>query len=193
MFTGIIETTAPVISVKKQSGMQVHIAKPRGWKLVKGQSVSIDGICSTIEDFDAKHFELTYMPETLGVTTAGSWKTRRIVNLERSMKVSDRLEGHIVQGHVDGVGVVKSIRIRGSLKEITIALPRTLLRFVTMKGSIAVNGVSLTVAARAGGMCTVALIPHTLKYTNLGALAQGENVNIETDLFARHLAALRGK
>ncbi|MEK7509492.1 MAG: riboflavin synthase [Patescibacteria group bacterium] len=193
MFTGIIEVKVRVISVEKNGGMQVRVEKPRGWKLAKGQSVSVDGICSTIERFSATHFDVTYIRETLRVTTAGGWKSGRVVNLERSMKAGAHIEGHIVQGHVDGVGVVRLVRARGNSKEVTITAPHSLMRFVARKGSVAVDGVSLTVAERTRTSFTAALVPYTLTHTTLGTLQKGDRVNIETDLFVRYLAALRGK
>ena len=194
MFTGIIEAQSRIISVQKNRGSShVRIVLPRGWKLRNGQSVSIDGICSTVERSRANYFDITYMPETLRISTAGNLRAGRFVNLERSLRGGDLIDGHIVQGHVDGVGIVAAVRTRGSSKEITIVVPRPLMRFIAPKGSIAVDGVSLTVAARKGDSFTVALVPHTLVSTTLGALTKGSRVNIETDLIARYLAALRGK
>lgn len=194
MFTGIIEANASIISTRKKDGAShVRIALPRGWKLRNGQSVSIDGVCSTVEEARTAHFEVTYMPETLRVSTAGSFATGTIVNLERSLRARDRLDGHIVQGHVDGVGIVTAVRTRGDSKEVTITVPRSLMHFIAPKGSIAVNGVSLTVAAQKGNSFTVALVPHTLSHTTFGTVAKSARVNIETDLIARYLAALKRK
>lgn len=194
MFTGIIEAQSRIISVQKNRGSsRVRIVLPRGWKLRNGQSVSIDGICSTVEEARAAHFDVTYMPETLRVSTARSFAMGTIVDLERSLRAGDRLDGHIVQGHVDGVGIVTAVRTRGDSKEVTITVPHSLMRFIAPKGSIAVNGVSLTVAARKGNSFTVALVPHTLSHTTFGTVAKSARVNIETDLIARYLAALKGK
>lgn len=193
MFTGIIEAKARILDAKKKRGLCVSIEKPKGWKLTEGQSISIDGICTTVEVITRSAFSATYMPETLRVSTAGSFKEGSVVNLERSLKVGDRLDGHFVQGHVDAIGVIKSVRSLGSSREITIVIPRTLMRLVAHKGSITVNGVSLTVAARTRDLFTIALIPHTLTHTTLGELVKGDEVNIETDLIARHLATLQGK
>ncbi|OGG57699.1 riboflavin synthase subunit alpha [Candidatus Kaiserbacteria bacterium RIFCSPHIGHO2_01_FULL_56_24] len=193
MFTGIIEAQARIIAIEKKQGMRVSIERSSAWKLTKGQSISIDGICSTVEAIRPKSFSVTYMPETLRVSVARDLAKGAIVNLERSLKVGDRIEGHIVQGHVDGVGIVTSVKKRGGSKELTIKVPRTLMRYIAPKGSITVQGTSLTLAARTGDSFTVALIPHTLLHTNLGRLTKGSRVNIETDLIARHLAALRGE
>lgn len=193
MFTGIIETKARIRAVERREDMQVCIEKPKGWELTKGQSISIDGICTTVETIGRSDFSATYMPETLRVSTAKHFTKETQVNLERSLKVGDRFEGHIVQGHVDCIGVVTRITTKGASKELRIRIPRAHLRFVAQKGSITVNGVSLTVAKRESDMIMIALIPHTLAHTNLGDLAQGDRVNIETDFVARHLAALTGK
>ncbi|OGG73163.1 riboflavin synthase subunit alpha [Candidatus Kaiserbacteria bacterium RIFCSPLOWO2_01_FULL_53_17] len=193
MFTGIVEAKGKVLSAEGKGSMRVRIAKPHGWTLKKGQSISVDGICSTVERFGAAYFDVTYMPETLRVSTAGDFKEGRAVNLERSLRAGDPIDGHIVQGHVGGVGIVKGVRKRGMSEEITITMPRPLMRFIAPKGSIAVSGVSLTIAARKWNSFTVALIPHTLVSTTLGALAKGSWVNIETDLIARYLAQLGRK
>src|SRR3989344_6747693 len=194
MFTGIIETKARIISAQKQRGnSRVLIVLPRRWKFINGQSVSIDGVCSTVEEARAAHFEVTYMPETLRVSTAHSFMPGTIVNLERSLRAGDRLDGHIVQGHVEGVGKIVRVRARGTSKEITVNIPRAQRRYILPKGSITLNGVSLTIASRTAQSCTVALIPHTLLHTNLGQLKEGDRVNVETDILVRHLVLLRRK
>lgn len=193
MFTGIIEVRAGIRAAKKEGGLTVHIERPKGWKLKIGQSISIDGICTTVETITRDAFSATYMPETLRISTARDFQKGSIVNLERSLKVGDRLDGHFVQGHVDCLGVVKEVRARGISREIRISIPRVHMKYIAPKGSIAVNGVSLTVAARTADSFTVALIPHTLEHTTLGALLKNARVNIETDLIARHLATLKGR
>ncbi|MBL8158122.1 riboflavin synthase [bacterium] len=193
MFTGIIEAKARIRAVEKAKSLQVRIEKPHGWKLIPGQSISVDGICTTVEGIGKGSFSATYMPETLRVSTAADFTQGSIVNLERSLKIGDRLDGHFVQGHVDCLGVVKEIKVRGTSREIRIGIPRIHMKYLAPKGSITVNGVSLTVAARTADSFTVALIPHTLLHTTLGALKKGSRVNIETDLIARHLATLKGR
>jgi riboflavin synthase len=193
MFTGIIEAKAGIRATEKKGGLKVYIEKPKGWKLKLGQSISIDGICTTVETISRDAFSATYMPETLRISTAKDFQEGSIVNLERSLKVGDRLDGHFVQGHVDCIGAVKEIRVRGNSKEIRVGIPRVHMKFIAPKGSIAVNGVSLTVASRTVDSFTVALIPHTLEHTTLGTLSKGAHVNIETDLIARHLATLKGR
>lgn len=193
MFTGIVETKKKVLLREGAEEAHLRIEKPRNWKLKNGQSISINGICSTVEKITPAWFSVTYMPETLRISTANDFRKGRVVNLERSLVMGERIEGHIIQGHVDGVGIVAGIRTRGESKEITIRAPLSLMRFIALKGSIAVNGTSLTVAGRTKDSFTVALIPHTLTHTTLGMLVSGSRVNIETDLIARQLAALHGK
>lgn len=193
MFTGIIEAKSEVISVKKGSSMRIAITKPRGWKLMSGQSISINGICTTVESVTRDAFSATYIPETLRVSTVADLAAGDTVNLERSLKVGDRLDGHFVQGHVDCVGLVTAVTQRGASRELCIRIPRTHMRLIAPKGSIAVHGISLTVARKGADWFDVALIPHTLAHTNAHALTKGSRVHIETDLIARHLATLRGK
>jgi riboflavin synthase len=193
MFTGIIEAKSSILATKKKGGLIVQIEKPRGWKLTRGQSISVDGICTTVETMGRDAFSATYMPETLRISTAVDFKKGSVVNLERSLRIGDRLDGHFVQGHVDCLGVVKGISVRGTSREICISIPRAHMRYLAPKGSITVNGVSLTIAARTADSFTIALIPHTLIHTNLSVLEKGDRVNIETDLIARHLATLKGR
>jgi riboflavin synthase len=171
----------------------VAVTAPRGWTLADGASVSIDGICSTIVRKKGGVFEVEYMPETLRVTTAESFAKGRVVNLEQPLRLSGALDGHFVLGHVDGMATVARIAARGDSREITFRIPKELTKFIAHKGSIAVNGVALTVARINGRECTVALIPYTLAHTNLGSLTRGDKVNIEVDLIARYLAKLQGK
>ncbi|HVW71707.1 MAG TPA: riboflavin synthase [Candidatus Paceibacterota bacterium] len=192
MFTGIITATAPVKQTNEAKGLrEVVIAKPKGWKLSLGESISVDGICSTVVKKDAGSFTVQYSPETLKKTTAGGFLKGSIRNLERSLTLKTLIDGHILQGHVDTRAKVVSIENNKSAYLITIAVPQNLLKFVAEHGSIGINGVSLTVARRKGRKVTVALIPHTLSHTNLGLLKKGSEVNIEVDLIARYLVNAR--
>lgn len=192
MFSGIIRATAKVRSVEKGKGiLTVAIATPKGWKLAKGASVSVDGICSTVVKKTAGAFLVEYMPETLRLTTAADFSSGRIVNLEEPLRLGDTLDGHFVQGHVDGVGIVT--RVATEPREISVRVPKDLRKYIAAKGSIAINGVALTIARMQKDECTVALIPYTLSHTNLGALAKGSRVNVEVDVIARYLAAARRK
>jgi 3,4-dihydroxy 2-butanone 4-phosphate synthase/3,4-dihydroxy 2-butanone 4-phosphate synthase/GTP cyclohydrolase II len=138
-------------------------------------------------------FDVEYMPETLTKTTATQFKKGRTVNLERSLTFGQRIDGHPVQGHVDLAAPLREVGTKGASRELTFKLPAQVARRVALHGSIAVNGVSLTVARKHGPNVTVALIPHTIKETNLGALAVGDTVNIETDHSAAYLEGLRKK
>lgn len=190
MFTGIIQATAKVTSAKKAGDcIRIGIRKPAAWKLVLGQSISIDGICSTVVARSKDTFDVEYMPETLLKTTAGSFAHDTLVNLERSLTLNDFIDGHIVQGHVDARARVTGVVDEGNTRRITVEIPKALVRYVAALGSIALNGVSLTVARLESGSATVALIPHTLAHTNLGALKKGDLVNMEADLLARHIVA----
>ena len=187
MFTGIIEQTAKVRSIQARgTGVRVSIEKPTGWKLSIGQSISINGVCSTVVTHTVRAFEVDYMPETLLKTTVRTLGKGSLVNLERSLVYGARIEGHIVQGHVDATVEVASIALQGASRLVVFRIPVALKKCVALHGSITVNGVSLTVARLSAGVCTVALIPHTLVHTNLGLLAEGSRVNIEVDYLARY-------
>lgn len=193
MFTGIIAAQAKIISARAGSVRRVRIATPRGWKLALGQSIAIDGVCSTVMHKVPGAFEVEYMPATLAKTAAGRLEKGDTVNLERSLKLGDYVDGHFVQGHVDVCGRVVGITELGASREITIALSKEWMRFVALHGSIAINGVALTVARRGLASCTVALVPHTLSATNLRELSVGDVVNIETDMLARSAVAAFGQ
>ena len=188
MFTGIITAISKVQRVSKERGnCAVYAARPKNWNLRLGESVSIDGICSTVARLAPRYFAVVYMPETLLRTTAKEFAVGRLVNLERALKVGARLHGHLVQGHVDGRGTISGIAKKGNSHVLKIAFSRALGKFVAPKGSICVNGVSLTVIEAGRDWGSVALIPYTLRHTNLGLLREGSSVNIEVDLIARYL------
>jgi riboflavin synthase len=194
MFAGIIETTGRVKAVETKNKMRhVRIEAPHSWKLSLGASVNVDGICSTVVKKGAGFFDVEYMPETLSKTTAASFAKGQAVNLERSLKYGQRIDGHPVQGHVDCAGAIREIAKKGSSRELTIKPSASLARNATLHGSIAINGVSLTIAKRHGPNITVALIPYTLKHTDLGALKVGDAVNVEFDHSRAYLAAARKK
>lgn len=178
MFTGIIEATAPILD-QRQSGLTIE--HPGIFDDVKiGSSISVSGVCLSIVKLTGDSMEFDFVPETLAKTKIGSLKKGDRVNLERAMKAGDRLDGHVVQGHVEGVGIMEN---DGGI--LVVQLPKDLLQFVVQKGSIAIDGVSLTVADVKGDEVTIALIPHTLKNTTLGSLKKGDRVNIETDMMVR--------
>ncbi|OGG50939.1 hypothetical protein A2763_02805 [Candidatus Kaiserbacteria bacterium RIFCSPHIGHO2_01_FULL_54_36] len=182
MFTGVVEKTSKIVSAEICGGCRcVRIRKPREWKVSNGQSISIDGICSTVVSFEKHSFDVEYMQETLSKTTAASFAKDTVVNLERSLKYGARVEGHLIQGHVDARIRLAATVEKGRSREIIVATPRALGKRITVHGSIALNGVSLTVARKRGATIAVALIPHTTTHTNLGLLSVGDMVNIELD------------
>ncbi len=194
MFTGIIQKTTKIMSVTDERGaLRARLSKPHDWQLTKGQSISIDGICSTVVAYDEDSFDVQYIPETLSKTTAGAFAAGSVVNLERSLRLTDFVDGHLVQGHVDAAVEIDSVVHEGSTYELSISIPERLHMFVAALGSIAINGVSLTVARRESGIATVALIPETLESTNLGRIQKGDHVNVEVDIVARYLAAQGNK
>lgn len=189
MFTGIVQKTAVVKSTKTiGTSLQAEIALPPGWKFAKGASVAVDGVCVTVTGSRHGAFSFECMPVTLKKTTAGKWEKGRVVNLERALKQKDLLDGHLIQGHVEGRARIASIKAEGRSKSLTLVLPRALAKTVALHGSVAVNGVSLTVSRMQGDRITVSLIPYTLSRTNLDELRTGDEVNIETDFLARHLS-----
>ncbi len=202
MFTGIITATEKVkrvarVGVKPRSGhatpcgnLFVRIGKPAGWKLRRGESVSVDGVCSTVRRCGRGYFEVEYMPETLAKTTASRFANGDMVNLERSLRVGARLGGHIVQGHVDATGAVREVRSKGNSRVLVIRFPARLRKLIAPKGSVCVNGVSLTVVDAGKEWLSVSLVSYTLQHTNLGMLKKGMFVNIEMDMLARYLQTL---
>ncbi len=188
MFTGIIQVTAQIRSVVKINDvLRVRLERPRGWVLAIGQSIAVDGVCSTVIAFDEDSFEVEYMQETLAKTTVGSFQEGMIANLERSLTLRDRIDGSIVQGHVDATGKVEMVLVLGETKEMNISFPSEFGKYIAPKGSIVVNGVSLTVVDTTKEAFHIALIPHTLEQTNLGVLTEGDAVNIEVDMLARYV------
>jgi riboflavin synthase len=194
MFAGIVETKGRVKAAEEKNRIRrVRIEAPRAWKLPLGASVNVDGICSTVVQKGNGFFDVEYMPETLSKTTAASFAKGRSVNLERSLIYGQRIDGHPVQGHVDLATEVRQIVKKGASRELTIKPSASFARSATLHGSIAINGVSLTIAKKHGPNITVALIPYTLKHTDLGALKVGDAVNVEFDHSRAYLAAARKK
>jgi riboflavin synthase len=159
--------------------------------LVLGESVACSGVCLTVVERGGGLVSFDAVPETLSRTTIGSWRPGSTVNLERALALSDRLGGHLVQGHVDAVGEVLSRAPEGQGARLAISLPASIAPLVAEKGSIAVDGVSLTVAVAGRDRFEVALIPETLVRTTLGEARPGTKVNLEADVVARHVARLR--
>ena len=197
MFSGIVEEVGRVARIEERApspglaGRRLWIAARRVLEDARvGDSISVSGCCLTAVAVEPGRFAVEAVPETLSRTTLGAWREGDAVNLERALKLDQRIGGHLVQGHVDGVGEVRAVSDEGDGRRIALALPAGLPRFVAEKGSLAVDGVSLTVAAADGTACEIALIPHTLRATVAGAYAPGTRVNLEVDLVARYLARL---
>ncbi|HEY7758893.1 MAG TPA: riboflavin synthase [Burkholderiales bacterium] len=193
MFTGIVETTGEIASVTPvDQGARVVIRAPAfDLSDVKvGDSVSVDGVCLTAVAVRGESFSVDVSRETLD-RTAG-FRPAAQVNLEKALRLSDRLGGHLVSGHVDGVGEVTRLEPAGESRLLEVRAPQALARYIAPKGSIAINGVSLTVNRVTGERFEVNLIPHTLAVTNLQALQPGGRVNLEIDLIARYLESLLG-
>lgn len=191
MFTGLIEDTGRIESVEAgPDGARIRIATRLGAEIEAGDSVAVDGVCLTATAIDAAGFETEAMNQTLDVTALDGLEAGGVVNLELAMKASDRLGGHIVQGHADGVGEVVSVTEDGFARRLRVALPPELLRYVVAKGSICLAGVSLTVAALGDGWAEVSLIPETLERTNLGAVEPGRKINVECDVIAKYVERL---
>lgn len=188
MFTGIVETTGTVEAVQPLGeGRRLTIAADFADDLALGESVSVDGCCLTVVRSGDGAFEIEAVRETLKRTIAGGYATGDAVNLERALAVGDRLGGHFVQGHVDGVGTVRSIERQGENRYIDLSFPAPDRALVAPRGSIAVNGVSLTVLEVGDAAVRLSIIPHTWDVTNFRALAVGDGVNLEYDLIARYL------
>jgi riboflavin synthase len=187
MFTGLVREVGTVVSfedgrLRVESSIAAAI----------GDSVAIDGVCLTVVDGDRKTLAFDAVPETLSRTTLGRLESGAAVNLEPALRAGEALGGHYVQGHVDGVGRVRSVEPEGDGRRVWVDAPPDILRYCVEKGSIAVNGVSLTVADLDGDGFAVALVPHTLAVTTLGAAAPGDEVNLETDVLAKYVEKLTG-
>jgi riboflavin synthase len=195
MFTGLIEGMGRVIEVEPRRGSSSYFIEPdRPMEgLAEGESIAVDGVCLTVAGLRGNGFVMDAIAETLSRTTLGELTEGSRVNLERALRLDDRLGGHLVQGHVDGTVGVTEIRRDGDDHRVRLELPPELERFVAFKGSIALAGVSLTISELGPSWFEVALIPVTLAVTTLGALQVGTRLNVEVDLLARYLERLASK
>ncbi len=192
MFTGIIQATSSVIRVVPSSGVKViTVRRPPSFADIKtGASIACDGICLTVIRFSEASFEVEVMAETLAKTTAGSWNTNTLLNLEPALKIGDRLDGHWVQGHIDRGSKLLETTTKGATSWLRFALDSRDRELLVPQGSIAVNGVSLTISDLSSASFSVALISHTLHASNLSALAPGAPVNLEYDILGKYVRAL---
>ena len=191
MFTGLIAEVGSVEAIdRNEAGARLRIAADVGGELAPGDSVAVSGACLTAVDPGPGGFAADVMNQTLELTALGALAPGSPVNLEPALRASDRLGGHIVQGHVDGTGRVAGVAEDGFARRVRIELPEGLERYVVERGSIALNGVSLTVAGIEGRIVEVSLIPETLQRTTFGTIGAGNPVNVEVDVIARHAERL---
>jgi len=191
MFTGLIAEVGLVSALERdEQGASIEIRSGLGASLHEGDSIAVDGVCLTATDVRDGSFRAQAMNETLARSSLGGLRAGSPVNLELALRASDRLGGHIVQGHVDGVATVRAIRPEGFARVLELECEPRLLRYLVLKGSVALDGVSLTVSGLDERGFAVSLIPETLARTNLSQLAQGAAVNVEVDILAKHVERL---
>ncbi|WP_353859430.1 riboflavin synthase [Azospirillum formosense] len=194
MFTGIITDVGRVRAVERQGDTRFTVETAFAMETVPiGASIANNGVCLTVVEKGPGWFAVQASAETLSKTTLGGWAEGTRVNLERALKVGDELGGHIVSGHVDGVATVVEVRADGESKRFTFEAPATLAKYIASKGSVALDGVSLTVNEVDGARFGVNIIPHTQDATTFGALKAGDRVNLEIDMLARYVARLAGQ
>jgi len=191
VFTGLIEDVGTVESLDRSTdGARLRIYTQLAPEITEGDSIAVNGCCLTATAVTDNSFETEAMNQTLDVTALDGIDTGARVNLELAMKASDRLGGHIVQGHVDGVGEVAAVEDDGFARRVRVEVPPELLRYVVDKGSITLDGVSLTVADLGDSWAEVSLIPETLERTNLGEAEPGSKLNVECDIVAKYVERL---
>ena len=190
MFTGIVQNLGTVIKKEKRGGQirfGFRFEKKEKRKPEPGESIAVDGVCLTVAKSGPRTFEADVIRETLEAATLARLKTGSRVNLERSLRIGDPAGGHFVTGHVDGRGMIQKVEKKGRNTRITFQAPKNILPFLAAKGSIAVDGISLTVQAVRGLSFQTGIVPHTLRHTTLGSKKAGDPVNVEADLIARYL------
>jgi len=188
MFTGLIEVVGTIAELKTTtSGFRIRIRTPLASELAPGDSLAVNGVCLTVTAADKGMVHAEIGPETARVTALGSLQHEQRVNLERSMRVDSRIGGHFVQGHIDGTGVIDEIRPDGDSHWLTISFDRGLSPYLIRKGSIAVDGVSLTVAGLGGNVFDVMIIPFTWANTSLSTLRLRDRVNLECDIIGKYV------
>jgi riboflavin synthase len=191
MFTGLVADLGEIVRVEHSSdGVRLHVVSELGPQIDEGDSISVNGVCLTATAIEGARFSTDVMNETLRLTSLGEVREGTAVNLELAMSPTDRFGGHIVQGHVDGVGRITRVAPDGFSRRVTVQAPEQVMRYVVHKGSITVDGISLTVAETDGRSFTVSLIPETLERTNLGTAEPGTTVNLEVDVLAKYVERL---
>ncbi len=197
MFTGIIEDIGKIVAIQKKNrtvSLRIQTALPLH-EVRQGDSIAVNGMCLTVTELSPEQRWITMdaIAETVDKTTVGEWRAGTQVNLERALAFGGRLDGHLVSGHVDGTGRISRISRRGDQVTLSVTIPEPLKKSVVKKGSIALNGISLTVADVQGSRLDVALIPFTFRHTTLSTLLVGDRVNLEGDMIAKHVANLLGR
>ena len=190
MFTGIIESLGNIKMIRSSGHRGKRFAIEADINLDGtdiGESIAVNGACLTVVEIGGKRFEVDVSPETLEKTTLGNARAGERINIERAMRLSDRLDGHLVSGHIDGVGTITGKKVAGNAVVITFGIPVSISRYVIKKGSVAVDGVSLTVNNCDEGWFEVSIIPHTARLTTMGIKGEGGFVNIETDMIGRYV------
>lgn len=193
MFTGIVEATGELLArTETDDGLRLRLACPFAGELTHGQSVSVNGACLTVEEHSQEWFSVFLAEETVSRTYLGELREGERVNLERAMAADGRFDGHVVQGHVDGVGEVREIEAVGEDWRFTFSLPEELANYVVEKGSITVDGISLTVASLSEGEFSVAIIPTTYEETTLSGKEVGDPIHLEADVIAKYVERVTG-
>lgn len=188
MFTGLIETVGEISEVKPTpAGYRLRVATSLAPALQPGDSLAVDGVCLTVVSADGEGIHADVSPETARVTTLGSVRRGARVNLERPLRADGRVGGHFVQGHVDGTGAIEEIRVEGDSHWVTVTFPPALASFIVRKGSIAINGISLTIAGADERRFDVQIIPFTWTHTNLQDNRPGDTVNLECDILGKYV------
>jgi riboflavin synthase len=191
MFTGIITDIGIIAALDQQGDLRARITTGYDTAGIDmGASIASDGVCLTVVDLGPDWYDVQISAETVNMTNLGKWAVGKRVNLERALKVGDELGGHIVSGHVDGVAEVVSIKDEGDSTRVQLRAPNDLARFIASKGSVALNGTSLTVNEVEGNVFGINFIPHTKDFTTWGDVALGDMVNLEIDTLARYVARL---
>ncbi len=192
MFTGIITATQTITDIQDTGSNKLfRIHKPKDWNFAIGESVSIDGVCSTVVAEDMETFGVEYMPETLRITNLGEKRAGEFVNVERSMKLDDMVSGYLVSGHIEALGRVKEIMKDGDSHKITMTYPKEYAQYLMHKGGVTIDGIALTVVEprTVDGVeeFSVAIIPHTWEHTTIQYWKKGDSVNLEFDLIAKYV------